>query len=108
MKRFNFSTFASLIALATSITIFYLKPLTWPQGLSLFFNLEGTVLLASSISFSIVPIGNTLIEKIKWVFIEFPKYSSPPSFSVLKFYGGLLFIFFGSVIGVISSKECGR
>ena len=101
MKLPDFTSFGVVAALIVSIWIWWIKPLTNGQLAILLLNLEGTIMLAGSISFGIPPIGNGLREKLRWMFIDFPKYASPASFNPLRFYLGVLFILVSSILGAL-------
>ena len=90
--------FLSIITIIIAIAIYYIKKLECLQFVALLMHLEGIVLLACSISFSIQPIGNGFIEKLKWIIFKFNKFEVPSSFDILRFYIGLAFIFFANVI----------
>jgi hypothetical protein len=69
---------------------------------SLFLSLEGTVLLASSISFGIPSIGDGLKARIRFIAVEFPALASPAFFYPICFYLGLALLFLGSLLGAIA------
>ncbi len=93
--------FLSIITIIIAIAIYYIKKLECLQFIVLLMNLEGIVLLACSISFSIQPIGNGFIEKLKWIIFKFNKFGVPSSFDILRFYVGLAFIFLANVINYL-------
>jgi hypothetical protein len=67
--------------------------------LSLLFNLEGTALIASSLSpVGLVPPPKGLKDKMVW-FIKHTK-GVPLSYNLIMLYGGLLSIFIGSIISL--------
>lgn len=89
----------SILTILTCISM-YLSNRIWSIKLpAAFLQLEGTVLLASSISFDIPTVGKGLKGKIRWTILEFPKYASPAAFNPLWFYFGLLLLFSGITIG---------
>ncbi|KPL06045.1 hypothetical protein AMJ71_10080 [candidate division TA06 bacterium SM1_40] len=90
------------IAVVVSIVIKFAKPLTWMQFIGLFATLQGTVVLATAVSFNIPPHGKNWRDSLKWAVTEFPKYGSTPSFSCVKFYLGLFLIFVGVAITSLS------
>lgn len=93
--------FLSIITIIIAIAIYYIKKLECLQFVVLLMNLEGTVLLACSISFSIPQIGNGFIGKLKWIIFEFKKFKAPSSFDILRFYVGLAFIFLANIINYL-------
>lgn len=87
-----------VIAVIASLIIKFVKPLNWGQFCGFLANLEGTVMVATSISFNIPPHGRGLWNNLKWVFTEFHNYGSPPSFNFIRFYLGLILIFLGMIV----------
>ena len=98
LKIIDVSSLPSLLALTIGLIIFQIKQLNLSQFLILMSGLEGTALLASSISFSPPPIGQGVIGRLQWLLLEFPNYGSPCSFNILRFYLGLLFIFLSTAL----------
>jgi len=88
----------SALSICVCTLVCWLGRTTFWETVVLLLQLEGTVLLASSIRFDIPGIGNTFREKVKWFLFESPNYRSPPSFSPLLFYFGLAFLFCGTAI----------
>jgi hypothetical protein len=89
----------SILTILICIFMYLLDGIYGVRLLVVFLQLEGTVLLASSISFDIPGIGKSFWSKIKWAILEFPKYASPAAFYPLWFYFGLLLLFSGITIG---------
>ncbi len=88
VKRFAIPTLIALFIFLLS-KAFYPFLCPW----SVFLNLEGTLLLAFAISF---PSG---ANKLKWWLYESVQYGQTPSFSYLNFYGGLICLVIGLVLG---------
>jgi len=92
------SVLGSIIILLVCAALYLLGRVNCAQFLVLFLGLEGTVLLASSISIQSPGIGDGFWGKFKWTLFEFPKYQSPASFNPFLFYSGLLLILLGPII----------
>jgi hypothetical protein len=87
-----------VLALIVSIVVKCLAPLSWERFAVLLIILEGTVLLASAFEPQIPKHGDggwrdSLVFAVK----DFPQYGSPPSFDIVRFYVGLLFLLVGTV-----------
>jgi hypothetical protein len=100
MGLFNIHNLMVIGALAISIIVWKIKPLTSASFIQLLLTLEGTVLLAGAISSggSTEGLGNNFKEKLEWIFIKPMKYSTTASFNPIRFYLGLFFLFVGSVV----------
>ncbi len=94
-----FVLFISL-AIAITILIWFWKSLKVSQVVTLFLNLEGTVLLASSFSpTSQVPPPKKILGKIRWFFRE--QNAVAVSYNRPLFYGGLVFLFVAFAMSAI-------
>lgn len=87
----------SVIAILVTVFLYCYKDLSAGGGLSLFFNLEGTVLLASSLT----PVGLTpppkgLVQKIKWFFKQ--ERGIPLGYNQPMLYAGLLSLALAAII----------
>lgn len=87
----------SVIALCITVFLYFCKNLSIGSWLSLFFNLEGTILLASSLT----PVGLTppptgLVKKIKWFFNQ--EHGIPLGYNQPMLYAGLLLLSLAAII----------
>lgn len=105
MRIPRLEVWGSVGATVLSICLYRFRPLTLGSFIVLLLNLEGTIFLASSISFPIPSIGTGILGKLKWAIVEFPKYESPASFNPIRFYLGVLFLVLGAVGGVLVSSQ---
>jgi len=90
----------SFLTFCITIFVFYHKNIAPSEAVSLFLNLEGTVLLASSftpVGLSSPPQG--FIQKIKWFFQQ--QYGTPLEYNQPMFYAGLTFLFLATLVSAI-------
>jgi len=86
----------SLLAICITILVYWFKNLSAIGGLSLFLNLEGTVLLASSLTpDGLLPPPNKFIEKIKWFFSQ--QNATPFKFYPPMLFAGLFLMFLAAI-----------
>ncbi len=83
----------SVVALGLWLLVQMRFQLTSP--VSLFLNIEGTLLLAFAVSFPPGP------KRLRWWLYESMAYGSTPTFSYLNFYLGLVALTVGITIGAI-------
>lgn len=89
----------SIIVLIIAFYFYSYKCFSLLKMLSLLFNLEGTVLIASSLSpVGLAPPPKGIKDKMVW-FIKNTK-GVPLSYNLIMLYGGLLSIFIGSMISL--------
>jgi len=90
----------SLIAICITVLLYYYKNLSASGGLLLLLTLEGTVLLASSLT----PVGLTpppqgLFRKIKWFFSQ--QHGIPLGYNQPMLYAGLLLLFLAAIVSAM-------
>lgn len=93
-------TVLSILAIVGTVTASYRKSLALCQILTLFLNLEGTVLLASAFS----PVGLTPpqggpLSMVKWFLAQ--QGGVPMSYNQPMFYGGLLCLFVAQILSAV-------
>jgi len=94
--------FLSLISLAVTAVVGYLKCLSLLQGAGLLLGLEGTSLLASAYTpVGLVPPQEGLWSWLKW-FFETQK-GITVRFDQCMFYGGLICLFLAYVVGAYAA-----
>lgn len=94
--------FLSLISLAVTAVVGYLKCLSLLQDAELLFGLEGTSMLASAYSpVGLKPPQGGLWPRLKW-FFETQK-SMTVRFDQRMFYGGLICLFLAYVVGTYAA-----
>ncbi len=94
--------FLSLVSLAVTATVWYLKCLSVLQGGGLLLSLEGTSLLASAYTpVGLVPPQGSLWLRLKW-FFETQK-AVTVRFDQRMFYGGLICLFVSYVAGAYAA-----
>jgi hypothetical protein len=88
-----------VLAVAMAIATRLLASLSADRFGVLLLNLVGTVLLASAFEPHIPKHGSGgWWDSLKFAIREFPKYGSPPSFDLVRFYVGLAFLLTGMTL----------
>jgi len=88
-----------LLAVGMAAATRFLAGLSVDRSAVLLVNLVGTVLLASAFEPHIPKHGNGgWWDSLKFAVREFPKYGSPPSFDLVRFYVGLVFLLTGMTL----------
>jgi hypothetical protein len=90
----------TVVAVGATVTVAHIRNMTAGAALILFLNLEGTVMLASAFT----PTGLTspqggLARRVKWFFAQ--EGGVPVKFSRPLFYGGILALFLGALLGAL-------
>ncbi|MFO7559944.1 MAG: hypothetical protein R6X10_14005 [Desulfobacterales bacterium] len=100
---FNIQPLMMLAAFSICVILWQFKPLTDSKFAGLLLSLEGTVILAGSISSgsNTSGLGNTFKENLYWKFIKPSNYSTTARFNPIRFYLGLLFLFIASIISYV-------
>jgi hypothetical protein len=101
----RFCNILCIFALVVAVVISHFAALSRLASWSLLFSMVGTTLLAGSITFTIPAIGRGIWGRIRWAILDFPKFSSTASFSPLRFYSGLLFLFVASALSAIKVRH---
>ncbi len=90
----------TVVAVLSALGIAYWKGLAPLRALTLFLNLEGTVLLASAFTpTGLAPPQGSLGGRLRWFFGQ--PGGVPVKFSQPLFYGGVLALFLGALLGVL-------
>lgn len=90
------------LAVLASIIAAQCFGISFPSAGALFLSMSGTILVASAFEAAIAKHGDgRLWDSLKFAVKELPKYGSPPSFSILRFYSGLLVLLAGMVLGAV-------
>jgi hypothetical protein len=88
-----------VVAVAMATATRFLADLSAVRFAVLLWTLVGTVLLASAFEPHIPKHGDGgWWDSLKFAIREFPKYGSPPSFDLVRFYVGLLFLLIGIAV----------
>ena len=90
----------TVVSLAVALVVSFWRDLAPLKVAALFLNLEGTVLLASAFTpTGLVPPQGGIGRRLRWFFEQ--QGGVPLKFSQPLFYGGLLALFLGALLGAL-------